>query len=56
MWKKVDPLDDNFTVFKISGPDTYEMTIKENFGNKQFWNTINFNENLLKNFNFKDEL
>ncbi|XP_011494688.1 PREDICTED: venom carboxylesterase-6-like [Ceratosolen solmsi marchali] len=55
-WKKVDPSETNFNYLHISGPGKFKMEESINFGEKQFWNSINFIENVQKSNYIKNEL
>lgn len=47
-WTELDPSQKEFHYLHIAGPGKYYMESEANFGNKNFWNSINFNENKLK--------
>ena len=46
-WPQLNPNDKTFQYLNISGPDNIHMDSNENLGQKDFWNTIDFNENKL---------
>lgn len=54
-WTKVSPSED-FPYLYISGPGDLKMASDKNFGDKNFWSTINFAENVLESNSLKDEL
>ncbi|KAK2580523.1 hypothetical protein KPH14_006257 [Odynerus spinipes] len=47
-WIEVDPSQKEFRYLHIAGPGKHYMDSDANLGNKNFWNSINFNENILK--------
>lgn len=47
-WIEVDPSQKEFRFLQIAGPGKYYMTNNANFKNKDFWDNINFNENILE--------
>ncbi|XP_012525770.2 venom carboxylesterase-6 [Monomorium pharaonis] len=47
-WPKLDPLKKEFHYLHIASPDKINMESCTNFGEKEFWNSINFNENVLE--------
>ncbi|XP_011157167.1 venom carboxylesterase-6 [Solenopsis invicta] len=47
-WSQLDPLKKEFHYLHIAGPDQINMDSNANLGEKEFWNSINFNENVLK--------
>lgn len=56
-WNEVDPSQKEFNYLHIAGPGKYYMESDGNFGNKNFWNSIQLNENILKHKrNVKDDL
>ncbi|XP_023247822.1 venom carboxylesterase-6-like, partial [Copidosoma floridanum] len=55
-WSKVGPLDKKFKYLHISEPSEFNMDGDKNFGDKYFWNSINFDENVLKTSSSKNEL
>lgn len=56
-WKKVDPSGKDFHYLHISGPGKYKMVSHDNLGDKKFWRTIDFEENVLESSaSAKDEL
>lgn len=46
-WPKLNPNDKTFQYLNISGPDNIRMDNNGNLGQKNFWDTIDFNENKL---------
>lgn len=46
-WPKVDPTKEELEYVHISGPGRYSVESNLNLGEKDFWKTINFNENRL---------
>nr|XP_050870056.1 venom carboxylesterase-6-like [Vespula vulgaris] len=47
-WIEVDPSQEEFRFLHIAGPGKYYMDNNTNFKNKDFWNNINFDENISK--------
>lgn len=47
-WPKLDPSKKELHYLHIASPDQVNMDSNANFGQKEFWNSINFNENTLK--------
>lgn len=47
-WPKLDPSKKELHYLHIAGPDQINMDSNANFGEKEFWNSINFKENILK--------
>lgn len=48
-WPKLDPLTKELHYLHIADPEKINMDSNVNLGEKEFWNSINFNENVLKN-------
>ncbi|XP_066589450.1 venom carboxylesterase-6-like [Prorops nasuta] len=48
-WPKMDPLTKELHYLHIAGPDKIAMETNDNFGQKQFWTAIKFNENISPN-------
>ncbi|XP_044585464.1 venom carboxylesterase-6-like [Cotesia glomerata] len=46
-WTTVDPTSKSLNYLHIYGPTDIQMETQSNFGQKLFWETINFNENLI---------
>ena len=46
-WKKVDPYSKNLKFLYFESPDNIKMKQINNLGNRQFWESIGFNENKL---------
>ncbi|KOC63849.1 Venom carboxylesterase-6 [Habropoda laboriosa] len=46
-WPRLNPSDKPLHYLRIAGPDKIHMESTTNFGEKDFWNSINFNENKL---------
>lgn len=46
-WKEFEPEEERFRYLRISGPSNITMSCNKNFGQKDFWNTIDFDENKL---------
>lgn len=46
-WPNLDPTKEDLEYMHMSGPGKFSMERDSNFGNKKFWNTIDFNENKL---------
>ncbi|KYM89950.1 Venom carboxylesterase-6 [Atta colombica] len=46
-WLKLDPSKQELHYLHIAGPDKINMDSNANLGEKEFWNSINFNENVL---------
>lgn len=44
----MDPSQKEFRFLHIAGPGKYYMDNNTNFKNKDFWNNINFDENISK--------
>ncbi|XP_076627824.1 juvenile hormone esterase [Colletes latitarsis] len=44
-WPKLNPNEKVLHYLKITGPDKIHMDSNANFGQKDFWSSINFNEN-----------
>ncbi|XP_058800335.1 venom carboxylesterase-6-like isoform X3 [Phymastichus coffea] len=61
-WKQVDQSKVEFQYLHISGPEKYKMASDANFGDKKFWASLNFAENVLESSldlelnSLKDEL
>ncbi|KAL6255043.1 hypothetical protein P5V15_013376 [Pogonomyrmex californicus] len=57
-WPRLDPSEKELHYLHIASPDKINMDINNNFGQKKFWNSINFEENILKHTggSNKDEL
>ncbi|KAG5320866.1 EST6 protein, partial [Acromyrmex heyeri] len=47
-WLKLDPSKQELHYLNIAGPDKINMDSNANLGEKEFWNSIDFNENVLK--------
>jgi len=47
-WPKLNPSTKEFHYLHIAGPDKISMDSNINLGEKEFWNSINFNENRLQ--------
>ncbi|KAI4495710.1 hypothetical protein M0802_008333 [Mischocyttarus mexicanus] len=47
-WTKVDPSQKEFSFLHIAGPGKYSMSKNVNLGHKNFWNSIDFKENILQ--------
>ncbi|XP_071576041.1 venom carboxylesterase-6-like isoform X2 [Temnothorax nylanderi] len=47
-WPKLNPSKKELHYLHIAGPDQINMDSNANLGEKEFWNSINFNENILK--------
>ncbi|XP_077272626.1 venom carboxylesterase-6-like [Temnothorax americanus] len=47
-WPKLNPSKKELHYLHIAGPDQINMDSNANLGEKGFWNSINFNENILK--------
>ncbi|KAL2720426.1 venom carboxylesterase-6-like [Vespula squamosa] len=47
-WTEVDPSQKEFLFLHIVGPGKHYMNNNANFKNNDFWNNIDFNENILK--------
>jgi len=47
-WPKLDPSKKELRYLHIAGPDKISMDSNINLGEKEFWNSINFNENKLQ--------
>lgn len=47
-WTVLDPSKKDLHYLHIANPTEIKMDQNANFGEKQFWNSINFNENKLK--------
>ncbi|XP_046828969.1 venom carboxylesterase-6-like [Vespa crabro] len=47
-WTAVDPSQKEFRFLHIAGPGKYYMSNDANLKNQDFWNNINFNENMSK--------
>lgn len=46
-WKKVYPFKTELEFLHFGGPNDIKMNKKSNLGEKNFWSTINFEENKL---------
>ncbi|XP_031840749.1 venom carboxylesterase-6 [Nomia melanderi] len=46
-WREFEPEEERFRYLRISGPRNISMSCSKNFGQKDFWNTIDFDENKL---------
>ncbi|XP_076755888.1 juvenile hormone esterase [Xylocopa sonorina] len=46
-WPRLNPNEKQLHYLHITGPEKISMDSATNFGNKDFWNSINFNENVL---------
>ena len=46
-WLKLDPSKQELHYLHIAGPDEINMDSNANLGEKEFWNSIDFNENVL---------
>jgi carboxylesterase type B len=56
-WPDLDPSKEEFHYLHIAGPDKVYMDSNANLGEKALWNSINFEENLLKHTGqIKEEL
>lgn len=55
-WEKVDPSQGDLNYLDISGPGKFKMVSDGNFGDKNFWNSLSFAENILPPQSSKDEL
>ncbi|CAK9823159.1 Venom carboxylesterase-6 [Anthophora retusa] len=56
-WKRLNPDEKSLQYLQIAGPENIKMQSTTNFGDKDFWSTINFNENTLnKSDTLKEEL
>ncbi|XP_031840747.1 juvenile hormone esterase [Nomia melanderi] len=59
-WPRINPNEKSLQFLHIAGPDKINMDSDVNFGDKDFWNSIDFNENKLSNTatvqNLKEEL
>ncbi|XP_024889715.1 venom carboxylesterase-6-like [Temnothorax curvispinosus] len=47
-WPRLDSLRKELHYLHIASPDQINMDSNANLGEKEFWNSINFNENILK--------
>ncbi|XP_011171836.1 uncharacterized protein LOC105204452 [Solenopsis invicta] len=47
-WPKLDPSKKELHYLHIASPDKINMDSHANLGEKEFWNSINFNENVLR--------
>ncbi|KYM93602.1 PREDICTED: venom carboxylesterase-6-like [Cyphomyrmex costatus] len=45
-WPRLDPSKKELHYLHIAGPDKINMDSNANFGEKEFWNSINFKENI----------
>ncbi|XP_015432556.1 PREDICTED: venom carboxylesterase-6-like [Dufourea novaeangliae] len=52
-WKALNHEDERFRFLRIAGPRNISMTCSNNFAEKKFWNTINFDENTI-NYNIAE--
>nr|XP_033331231.1 venom carboxylesterase-6-like [Megalopta genalis] len=48
-WPKLNPNEKSLEYLHIAGPDKITMDSNDNLGQKNFWSSINFNENKLSN-------
>lgn len=48
-WPRLNPNEKTLEYLHIAGPDKISMDSNDNFGQKDFWNSIDFNENKLRN-------
>jgi len=56
-WPKLDPSKKELRYLHIASPDKIYVDSNANFGKKEFWNSINFKENILKHTaEIKEEL
>lgn len=55
-WTRVSATGKDFHYLQISGPGDFKMASDENFGDKDFWSTISFDENVLESNSIRDEL
>lgn len=46
-WTKLDPSRKELNYLHMAGPDQINMASNANLGEKEFWNSINFKENIL---------
>lgn len=46
-WPRLNPNENRLHYLHITGPNQISMDSTTNFGDKDFWNSINFNENVL---------
>ncbi|XP_043528092.1 venom carboxylesterase-6-like [Frieseomelitta varia] len=46
-WSRLNPNEKSLNYLHIAGPDKIQMDSSTNFGQKDFWNSIKFNENRL---------
>ncbi|XP_046744726.1 venom carboxylesterase-6-like [Diprion similis] len=46
-WSSLNPCQTEFRYLEIAGPEQIYMNGSTNFGNKEFWKTIDFQENIL---------
>ncbi|CAL7947466.1 unnamed protein product [Xylocopa violacea] len=46
-WPRLNPDEKQLHYLHITGPEKISMASTTDFGNKNFWNSINFNENVL---------
>lgn len=56
-WPKLDPSKKELHYLHIADPDNIYMDSNANLGEKEFWKSINFKENILKRtVGIKEEL
>lgn len=48
-WPRLNPNEKSLEYLHIAGPDKISMDSNANFGQKDFWSSIDFNENKLRN-------
>ncbi|XP_078045163.1 juvenile hormone esterase [Augochlora pura] len=55
-WPRLNPNAKSFEYLHIAGPDKITMDSNNNLGQKNFWNSINFNENKISNTESRQSL
>lgn len=48
-WKPINPNDENLNCLHMKAPGNFKEIFIHNLGEKNFWKTINFNENVPSN-------
>lgn len=47
-WKNIDANKETLDFLHIAGPNNFTMSSDNNLGQKRFWSSVDFNENILK--------